>query len=165
MTTTEEVVPIGTDDYVAIQRLIHRYADAVVHRDGVQWASCWAEDATWDLGRGRLVEGRDSIVELWYSAMAGFSAVVQMVHNGEVWAGLDRAHAAGRWYIDERFRRADGTSGILLAHYDDTYVRDDDGWRFSRRFLQPHHMGPPDLSADFLNTRESLVARGVASDV
>jgi hypothetical protein len=165
MTSTEEAMPIGTDDYVAIQRLIHRYADAVVHRDGAQWASCWAPDATWDLGHGRLVRGRDAIVELWYTAMAGFAAVVQMVHNGEVWAGLDPDHATGRWYIDERYRRVDGTSGILLAHYDDGYVHVEGQWRFSRRFLQPHHAGPPDLSADFLNTREALVARGVAADV
>jgi SnoaL-like domain len=157
--------PIGTEDYVAIQRLIYRYADAVVHRDGAQWASCWAPDASWDLGHGRLVEGRDAIVELWYSAMNRFAAVVQMVHNGEVWAGVDADRATGRWYIDERFLRADGTRGVLLAHYDDGYVRLDDGWRFSRRFLQTHHMGPPDLSEDFLNTRESLVARGVGADV
>jgi hypothetical protein len=165
MSSVAVAAPIGTEDYVDIQRLIHRYADAVVHRDGAQWASCWAQDATWDLGRGRLVEGRDDIVALWYSAMAGFAAVVQLVHNGEVWAGDDADHATGRWYIDERFRRADGTNGVLLAHYDDAYVRLDGTWRFSRRFLQPHHMGPPELSADFLNTRESLAARGVAADV
>lgn len=160
--------PIGTDDYVAIQRLIHRYADAVIHRDGVQWASCWSEDAIWDLGRGRLVEGRDAIVELWYSAMVGMAAVVQMVHNGEVWAGEDADSATGRWYIDERFRRSDGTNSILLAHYDDAYVRTGGAagaWRFSRRFLQPHYMGPPDLSAEFTNTRSTLTERGVAADV
>ncbi|MGI9053824.1 MAG: nuclear transport factor 2 family protein [Ilumatobacteraceae bacterium] len=157
--------PIGTDDFVAIQRLSHRYADAVVHRDGVQWASCWAADATWDLGRGRLVEGREAIVELWYSAMGGMAAVVQMVHNGEVWAGVDGDHATGRWYIDERFRRANGDNSILLAHYDDGYVRTGDGWVFSRRFLQPHYMGPPDLTADFTNLRSTLHERGVAADV
>lgn len=158
--------PVGTDDYVAVQRLIHRYADAVVHRDGAQWASCWADHATWDLGRGRLVEGREAIVALWYAAMEGMAAVVQMVHNGEVWRGEDDDHTTGRWYIDERFRRADGTNSILLAHYDDAYVRSaDGGWQFSRRFLQPHYMGPPELTADFANTKGALVERGVAADV
>jgi ketosteroid isomerase-like protein len=159
------LTPIGTDDFVAIQRLLHRYADAVIHRDGVQWASCWADDATWDLGRGRLVEGRDAIVELWYAAMGGMAAVVQMVHNGDVWEGDDADHATGRWYIDERFRRSDGSNEILLAHYDDGYVRTTDGWRFARRFLQPHYLGPADLTADFTNTRSTLHARGVAADV
>jgi hypothetical protein len=156
-------IPINSDDYVAVQRLINRYADAVVHRNGTQWASCWADDATWDLGRGRLVEGKAAIVDLWYSAMKGMAAVFQVVQNGEVWAGDHADHATGRWYITERFRRADGTSGTLLAHYDDAYVRVDGQWLFSRRFLQPHYAGAPDLSSDFSNTLDALQARGVDS--
>jgi ketosteroid isomerase-like protein len=152
--------PAPADDYVAIQRLIHRYADAVVHRDGAQWASCWAEDAVWDLGRGRLVEGKAAILELWYSAMTGMAAVVQTVQNGDVTTGGTADTATGRWYISERFRRTDGVAGILLAHYDDVYVRIDGTWLFSRRFLQPHYMGPPDLSADFFNTADALTERG-----
>ena len=154
MTTT-----IPAEDWVAIASLVHRYADAVVHRDPERWASCWAADATWDLGRGRLVEGRAAILELWTSAMAGMEAVVQMAHNGDVEAGADADHASGRWYIDERFRRVGGSNETLLAHYDDTYVRTGDGWRFSRRFLQAHYIGPPDLSADFTNTAAGLAAR------
>ena len=93
------------------------------------------------------------------------AAVVQMVHNGVVDAGDGPDDATGRWYIDERFRRADGTNSILLAHYEDAYVRVDGEWRFARRFLQPHYQGPPDLTAAFTNTRDALVARGVAADV
>lgn len=162
--------PVSTDDYYAIQRLLHRYVDAVIHRDGVLWGSTWADDATWDLGRGRLVEGRQAIVDLWYKAMAGMHAVVQVVHSGDVRYG-DAAHpdaldrASGRWYINEWFRRADGTNSVLLAHYDDDYVKVDGEWLFSRRFLQSHYSGPPDLSADFTNHHDALVARGIASDV
>ena len=111
-TATTAPSPINTDDYVAIQRLIHRYADAVVHRNGTQWASCWAEDAEWDLGGGRLVHGKPAITELWYNAMKGFASVVQLVHNGEVFSDpSDPDKATGRWYIDERYRRSDGTTG------------------------------------------------------
>ena len=39
----------------------------------MQWGSCWAPDAVWDLGRGRLVEGREAILQLWYGAVAGFA--------------------------------------------------------------------------------------------
>ena len=42
--------PVSVEDYVNIQRLINRYADAVIHRVGTQWASCWADEAVWDLG-------------------------------------------------------------------------------------------------------------------
>ena len=162
--------PVGTDDYVAISRLIHRYADAVVHRRGDLWGSCWADDAVWDLGRGRLVEGREAITSLWYSAMKGMAAVVQTVQNGEAWVAADDSdperptRAVGRWYISERFRRADGTPGILLAHYDDQYVKRGGVWLLAGRVLQPHYMGAPDLSGDFLNTAEGLTGRGVPAD-
>jgi hypothetical protein len=167
---TPASVPLSADDLHAIQRLVHRYVDAVIHRDGVLWGSTWAADATWDLGRNRLVEGREAIVNLWYTAMGSMHAVVQVVHSGDVRYG-DAAHpdatdrASGRWYINEWFRRADGTNGMLLAHYDDDYVQVDGEWLFSRRFLQSHYSGPPDLSADFTNHHDALVARGVRSDV
>lgn len=164
--TDHDTVPAGTDDFVSIQRLIHRYADAVVNRNGVQWASCWADDANWDLGGGRMVEGKQAIVELWYSAMKGFTAVVQLVHNGEVHADpATPDRATGRWYIDERYLRADGGAGTLLAHYDDEYVRVDGRWLFARRFLEPHYNGPPDLSGEFHNRLDRLTARDLPADV
>lgn len=164
-------VPLQVADHIAVQRLVHRYADAVVHRDAAQWGRCWAEDAQWDLGRGRRVEGRPAIVELWQSAMAGMTAVVQNVVNGDAWvvtesggdpgtnAAGDRERAHGRWYINERFLRANGVPGILLAHYDDDYVRSPDGWLFTNRVLRVHYMGAPDLSAEFMNTEVALQAR------
>ena len=130
-------MPLDPTDDVAIRRLVHRYADAVVHRDAERWGTCWTEDATWELGPGRVVHGRDAILGLWRSSMGSMAAVVQLVHNGAVEAADEPDRAAGRWYVDERFRRPDGTNGILLAHYDDAYVRDADGeWRFARRTLQ-----------------------------
>jgi hypothetical protein len=152
-------------DELAIRRLVHRYADAVVRRDAAAWASCWADQSSWDLGRGRSVEGKEQITSLWRQAMGGMAAVVQMVHNGAADAADEPGRATGRWYIDERFRRADGSNGILLAHYDDEYVREGGEWRFASRALVPHYSGPTDLSADFLNTREALEAAGHAVEV
>jgi ketosteroid isomerase-like protein len=148
---------LGADDFVAVMTLVHRYADAVVNRDSAQWGACWAPDARWTLGPGRDVEGRDAIVELWRSAMGNFTAVVQTVANGTAWHQHGSAdHAGGRWYISERFCRADGTRGILQAHYDDTYVRRDGEWLFASRALRVHYIGAPDLSAEFLNTTGSV---------
>jgi len=156
---------VSTDDFLAIERLQHRYVDAVIHRNGVQWATTWADGATWDLGHGRLVHGKDEIVALWYRAMQGMHAVVQVVHTGEVRYGADNDTASGRWYINEWFRRADGSNNMLLAHYDDEYVKVDGEWLFSRRFLQSHYSGSADLSADFTNHHDALVERGIPSDV
>lgn len=151
----------ATEAHVAIQQLVHRYADAVVHRNGTQWQSTWAPDAVWDLGGGRLVEGIDAIAKLWYGAMSNLGATIQTVLNGSTELSDDGESATGRWYIQESVLRGEGQPSILLAHYDDAYVKVDGEWRFSRRFLQPHYSGSPDLSAPFLCTADALRDRGV----
>lgn len=157
---------VDPSDFVGIQRLVNRYSDAVVHRNGDQWASCWADDAVWDLGGGRLVEGKEAIVKLWFAAMGGMAAVVQHSHNGDAnYEGSSRDTAVGRWAISERFLTADGNRGLLLAHYDDAYRKSEGSWLFTRRFLQVHYRGAPDLNGDFLNTKDSLEARGQAPQV
>lgn len=137
----------------AIQDLVHRYADAVVRRDAAQWTATWADDAVWELGKGRRVEGRDNIVALWTGAMSGFAAVVQNVVNGTATLDLAAGTGSGRWYIIEHWQRGDDSRGILLAYYDDTYVRVDDGWLFASRELVVQYGGPPDLSGPFLNAK------------
>jgi hypothetical protein len=127
-----------------IATLVHRYADAVVHRDADRWEATWATDATWTLGPGRTVKGRTAIVELWRSAMANYETVVQNVVNGEY--ELNGHEGCGRWYIIEHFKRADGGVGMLLAWYDDTYAHVDAGWVFASRTLTITYQGPPDLS-------------------
>ena len=100
--------------YAQISMLVHRYADAVVHRNGAQWSSTWHQDAVWDLGGGRLVEGLDAIKDLWYSAMKGFEATIQTVLNGGIVVDQSGMKASGRWYIQEQVVRANGERGILL---------------------------------------------------
>jgi hypothetical protein len=158
--------PVDSQDFVEIQRLVNRYADAVIHRNGDQWGSCWADDAVWDLGGGRLVEGKESILKLWFAAMGGMAAVVQHAHNGDAaYEDSTRASATGRWAISERFLTANGDRGLLLAHYDDAYRKVDGRWLFTRRFLQVHYRGGPDLSGEFANTKDGLIARGVQPQV
>lgn len=158
--------PVSVADLVAITRLMNRYADAVVHRNGVQWASCWADESVWDLGGGRLVEGKEAIVKLWYAAMGGMSAVVQTVHNGDAWyddGTTDRA--TGRWAISERFLTANGVRALLLAEYLDGFAKIEGEWLFSRRLLRPHYQGAADLSGDFRNTHDGLIEAGESPDV
>lgn len=157
---------VSTVDHVEITRLMNRYADAVVHRNGVQWASCWDDEAVWDLGGGRLVEGKEAIVKLWYAAMGGMAAVVQTVHDGDAWyeeGGSDRA--VGRWAISERFLTTNGMRALLLAEYLDGFVKKNHEWYFARRLLRPHYQGPADLSGEFRNTGDGLRASGEFPDV
>ena len=134
-----------------IAELVHLYADAVVHNDGDQWGATWAPDAHWDLGKDRRMEGRDAIVAFWHQAMGSFNAVIQTVLNGTYQLDDSAGTGTGRWYIQEAFQRANGESGMLLAHYDDEYVLVDGQWLFASRDLVPHYGGPVDLSAPFQN--------------
>ncbi|MFT5531000.1 MAG: hypothetical protein ACI91O_001016 [Candidatus Poriferisodalaceae bacterium] len=136
----------------AIEDLVHRYADAVVHRDGVQWESTWAPDAVWELGQDRRMEGREAIVEFWHTAMGGFDAVIQTVLNGTAELDESAGTGTGRWYVSEQFQRTNGDAGILSAHYDDEYKVVAGEWLFTNRGLVVHYMGPPDLSGTFFNT-------------
>jgi ketosteroid isomerase-like protein len=134
-------------DRELISDLVHRYSDAVVHHDGEQWASCWAEDSHWELGPGRSLYGRPAIVEHWLQSMDTIDVVVQMVANGQV--TVDGDAATGRWYFHEHVRRRNGDLGVLLAYYDDTYVRAADGWLLSSRRLTRLYQGPPDYRGPF----------------
>jgi len=140
--------PVARDP---IAELVHLYADAVVHHDAEQWAATWSEDAHWELGAGRRVEGRAAILDFWEKAMGSFQAVVQTVLNGTYELDEAAGTGVGRWYIQEHFSAANGDAGKLLAHYDDTYVRGDGRWLFGSRELVVHYGGPQDLSGRFLN--------------
>jgi len=130
---------------VEISELVHAYCDAVTRRDAAQWASCWASDATWVLPRGRRAEGREAIVALWRSAINEYGLVVQHAHDGTAVLAGDRG--TGRWHISEHARRRDGRPVLLLAAYDDEYVRVDGAWKFAARSLDVQYHGPPDLAA------------------
>ena len=128
---------------------MHRYSDAVVHRDAQQWASTWAPDGVWGLGGERLIAGRKAIVEQWRESMARYPVVLQTVLNGAVELDEDAGRGSGRWYVQETARRIDGEAVVMVAHYDDTYRRVDGIWRFASRKLSIHYRGPADLSGTF----------------
>lgn len=138
-----------------IEDLVHRYSDAVVHRDRDQWAATWAPDAVWDMGRGRRVEGREAISDLWATAMATFAAVVQTCLNGTAELDEEAGTGTGRWYILEAMRRSDGNNDQMIGHYDDTYVRLDGRWHFASRELTVHYRGATDPAGTFTNAIES----------
>jgi hypothetical protein len=133
----------------SITDIIHDYADAVVCRDGERWGATWDEDGVWDLGGGFQISGRAAICDLWKTAMGGFETVIQTVLNGSYAIDEAAGTGKGRQYIQEHFEKSKGEFGILIAYYDDEYVRRGDQWLFSSRKLVPLYQGPPDLSGNF----------------
>ena len=124
--------------------LVDRYCDGVIRRDADTWASTWAPDGEWDLGRGP-VSGRDAIVEAWTGAMTMFDWVVQTAPLRIYDVEPGAAAGTGRVTTSEQFRTADGTRGSVLGTYHDTYVRTDAGWRFGSRRLTiiDYNVTPP----------------------
>ena len=139
--------PSPRDARDEIAGLVHRYADAVTRRDIDRWVDCWAADAVWTLHHDRVATGRDAILSMLRAALSTLDGVVQHVLNGEV--AVNDSAAAGRWHIQEHLRRTTGEPLLVLAHYEDTYLRGDGRWRFQSRTLVPHYQGPPDLSGSF----------------
>ena len=134
-------------DEDAIRRLLYAYSDAVLARDDQAWGALWTDDAVWELGPGRTVEGRDAIVGHWRTSMAGYRHVVQLYTSTT--ATVDGDDALGRAYLVELNVPVGADRRMLVGSYEDAYRRTADGWRFSRRALSRLYSGPPDLSGQF----------------
>lgn len=133
------------DDEREIRNLVARYCHAIAMRDDAAWADTWCEDAEW-LVLGASIRGREAIFAHYRKLVAGVRFVVQFSHDGIV--DLDGDRARGEWLILELLQWANGTGGTNVGRYRDDYRRDRDGrWRFARRDLHVHYLGPPDLSA------------------
>jgi AcrR family transcriptional regulator len=120
----------------ALRQLVTRYCDGVIRHDVDTWADTWAKDATWEMQPGSPIVGRDDIVAAWSTAMASMKWVVQTpavcVFEVDEAAGVGR----GRVTVTERYQRATGKPGNLLATYHDRYERVAGRWSFTERVLQ-----------------------------
>lgn len=142
---------VTVEDYVAIQRLLARSADAVTRRDVDLFLGCWVEEGVWHIGltRGSL-NGRSEIAAAFPDILAGIEAMVQTVDNGDAWyesGSIDVARS--RFYLTELVRRRSGETTLLRFFYADRLVRTADGWRYAERTLNPIYVGPYDLSGPF----------------
>lgn len=132
----------------AVRSLVHRYADAVCRNDTPAWSATWADDASWEIGRGPVV-GVEAITAAYERSIGMFEAVIQVALNGEATVDEAAGTGHGRWYIQEFGRTVSGRCLQYLGFYDDTYVRTAPGWVFASRTLTWLYQGPPDLSGEF----------------
>ena len=92
-------------DELAIRGLVARYCDAVCRRDPQAWVATWADDCTWDLGGGRVVRGREAVLELWTSATARYPWVAQLAPTGTVELTGDTTRGAWILYRTDPCKR------------------------------------------------------------
>lgn len=118
------------EDQLAIRALNDSYCDAVFRRDAKDWGANWADDASWTL-MGDTIHGRDAIVSLWQSAMAGFTFVAFFAQMGAL--RIDGDHAEGTVYTHEILEKSDGSLSRPVGRYDDIYIRRGGQWLFKER--------------------------------
>jgi ketosteroid isomerase-like protein len=141
---------MARSDESALIALTLEYAEAVRVRDVPRWAATWTEDARWVLGADRDVVGIDAIVDMWSTSIAKYSVVAQ-VYTACTY-DIDGDTATGRCQLLELNVRQDGGRHLLAGHYDDSYRRTDEGWRFTSRRITKYYAGPPTLMGQFFTT-------------
>jgi hypothetical protein len=97
----------------------------------------------------RNVVGRDAIVDMWRASVAKYAHVVQLYLACTF--DVDGDAATGRCELQEFNVVADGSRRVFAGHYDDTYRRTPEGWRFTSRRLTKYYQGPPDLMGEFIH--------------
>jgi ketosteroid isomerase-like protein len=128
-----------------VRALVARSCDAVARADVEAWIACWRDDGIWTLpSRGQVV-GRSELRAAFAALSAEFELCVQEVLSG--WADVSGDRATARWYLRETQRTVNGGQEVLGC-YDDTVVRDEDGWRFARRRFWVLYRGPRELAGE-----------------
>ena len=130
------------EDRLAIRELVEIYADAVTRCDVTDWASCWAEDASWslpDYPELGTTHGRPAIVAMWIEAMKGYPGIMFEAWPGAIKVEGDRATM--RSYTSEVYDQG-GVTKRDRGIYEDECVKINGQWLFSSRsFRNIHRQG------------------------
>lgn len=124
------------EDRIHIRELVDTYNDAVNRKDTEAWTSTWAEDSVWDL-MGTEFIGRETIVQAWKGAMAGFSYVGFTAFQGAM--DIDGNKAEARFYVRETLIQLDGKKLDIQGLYQDELRKIDGAWKFSKRVYSILH--------------------------
>jgi ketosteroid isomerase-like protein len=130
-------------DVLAVQHLAVSYSEAVSRGAIDEACEVYAPDGVLASPTTDDAVGPAAIADVVRATTADLELVFQTVHQGLVQVDGDRARA--RFPITEwARRRSDGGPIQFLGVYEDTAVRLDVGWRFSRRELVPRTLGRPE---------------------
>lgn len=125
-------------DARAIETLRYRYCQHVDRHEYREWADLFAPDGTFtsDLPDRDVYTGPDEIYQFAREVLddpdapnAGYLYSTHVAVNPVVEVTGDEA--TGQWYFFLRYALASGTSGFKHGHYDETYRRVEDEWKFA----------------------------------
>ena len=130
---------LDIEDIKILKRRYARFCDDSYNPDGI--ASCFTEDGVWDGGALGFAEGIAAIKEFFAAAPALVDFAVHYTTNPVIEVSGDTAN--GTWYLWQPMVMAEGDQAMWLgAHYDETYVRTDDGWRIAHLKLDIKNFSP-----------------------
>jgi hypothetical protein len=113
-----------------------RYATAIDTRDWPLLRSCFTEDvhADYGLASGTDLRGPDAIVEYMRPGIEILTATQHYITNPVVSISGDRAESTCYLFAQHFLRGMEGGSKYLVGGiYNDTLVRQPDGWKISLR--------------------------------
>jgi hypothetical protein len=130
-------------DYLEIQQLVARYAYALDSGAdaGRMYASLFAPDGAFLRSSGKRISGRDPLAELATKHHRGAMVVYHFITNHTIEPSAEGA--IGKQYLAQlKIGENDTPSELAGAgHYEDAYVKTEDGWRFSQRQFIPSKTG------------------------
>jgi hypothetical protein len=132
----------------AIRQLHARYVDAVWRQDRTAFGRCFTAEAQW-LIAGIDSRGRAAIADT-FARLCAPSTHVLLQSAPPLLLPRSAEVMAGRSFVTELIRRADGTVLRTIGRYDDLYRPEDGAWRFARREWSFHYRGAPLLGDDYL---------------
>jgi uncharacterized protein (TIGR02246 family) len=127
-------------DEIEINRLIAAYSHAVMRLDAAGSAAVYIEDGVLSAFTGADVVGRDKIERMLGKVYAPLRFLSQ--NCGSVVIAVDGNTARASSSVAEfvQYKDKDQLS-CCFGNYDDTLVRTNDGWRFTRRRFNPFFSG------------------------
>jgi hypothetical protein len=130
--TTAAAGTLTIDDYVAIQQLVARYAYALDQNgnDGASYADLFTDDAVF---RQPRTEGRANLAKLATSAPHGPNYTRHFITNHVIDPTPDGATGKQYLVVVDIGESGQPSSIFLGGHYEDTYARTPQGWRFKTR--------------------------------
>ncbi|MEE2030853.1 MULTISPECIES: nuclear transport factor 2 family protein [Rhodococcus] len=135
-------------DELAIRKLTDAYSHAVMRGDGSAAAACYSENGILSAYNAPDVVGRDRIGSILDSTLAPLKFMILTCTNGIVEVAGDTAVAS--WSVSEWLAVDDGDKlNCNFGVYEDTLVRLDEGWRFTRRRFQVFGRGQVPFSGKF----------------
>jgi len=153
---SKEFLPLTPMDRIQIQQLIARYAFALDTggRNGYDYADLFASDGVFvgmNQGQtGRLYRGRDSLAALARGGPRNQNYVSHYITNVVLEATPDGAKGTQYAIIGDVTQPSGKSAWTHGGHYEDTYVKTPDGWRFKTRVFYASEGGadPKQLKND-----------------